>query len=460
MRLKDRVAIVVGAGQSPGEGIGNGRATALTFAREGARVLCVDHNLASAQETVDMIAARDGTAAAFRADVTQNADLKAMVDDAHARWGRIDILHNNVGVSIAGGDAELLEITEEALDRLAGSIPPARSTPFTARLASLFPRFNPQTWLLRLLPRATLPFWKGQLLAVGLTLVSSLLRHYGTPLIGTTSVFTAFFPAIVISALWGGPGAAATATVLSTIAGAVISYSIEGSGVGWLMFALVAAVVAVVTCSVRAALDIQHFRSGALEDRDRELASISRELDHRSKNTLAVVAALTRQACQASDTTEEMRDRLCGHFAAMGAAQTMLLQVGAKGLPVRQLIEESLAPFIQDGRIAVEVDPAMAAPSGCEVMLSLAFNELATNSCKYGALSVPAGEIHVASSSAGSDARLVWSESGGPRVQAPGASSTGSRLIGRTLASAPGGRVEMSFHPAGFRCEFSWSAVA
>ena len=60
MRLKDRVAIVVGAGQSPGEGIGNGRATALTFAREGAKVLCVDHNLASAQETVEMIARQAG----------------------------------------------------------------------------------------------------------------------------------------------------------------------------------------------------------------------------------------------------------------------------------------------------------------------------------------------------------------------------------------------------------------
>ncbi|MDP1883266.1 MAG: SDR family NAD(P)-dependent oxidoreductase, partial [Bradyrhizobium sp.] len=102
MRLKDRVAIVVGAGQSPGEGIGNGRATALTFAREGARVLCVDHHLASAEETVDLIGASGGTAAAFRADVTRNAELGAMVADAHARWGRIDILHNNVGVSIAG----------------------------------------------------------------------------------------------------------------------------------------------------------------------------------------------------------------------------------------------------------------------------------------------------------------------------------------------------------------------
>src|SRR4030081_577710 len=117
MRLKDRVAIVVGAGQSPGEGIGNGRATALTFAREGAKVLCVDHNLASAQETVDLIAAKGGTAAAFKADVTKNADLKAMVADAHGRWGRIDVLHNNVGVSLSGGDAELLDITEEAFDR-------------------------------------------------------------------------------------------------------------------------------------------------------------------------------------------------------------------------------------------------------------------------------------------------------------------------------------------------------
>src|ERR1700751_898654 len=117
MRLKDRIAIVVGAGQSPGEGIGNGRATALTFAREGAKVLCVDHNLASAQETVGMIAEKKGLAVACKADVTKNAEIKAMVDDAMKRWGRIDVLHNNVGVSLSGGDAELLTITEEAFDR-------------------------------------------------------------------------------------------------------------------------------------------------------------------------------------------------------------------------------------------------------------------------------------------------------------------------------------------------------
>ena len=117
MRLAEKIAIVIGAGQSPGEGIGNGRATALTFAREGAKVVCVDHNLASAQETVDIIGRNQGTAVAFKADVTKEAQIKALVADTHARWGRIDILHNNVGVSLSGGDAELDKITEEAFDR-------------------------------------------------------------------------------------------------------------------------------------------------------------------------------------------------------------------------------------------------------------------------------------------------------------------------------------------------------
>jgi NAD(P)-dependent dehydrogenase (short-subunit alcohol dehydrogenase family) len=117
MRLKDKVAIVIGAGQSPGEGMGNGRATAIRFAQEGAKVLAVDNNLASAEETVAM--AGGGTCVACEADVAREATLKAMVGAAQARWGRVDILHYNVGVSIAGGDAPLDQITEAAFDRIA-----------------------------------------------------------------------------------------------------------------------------------------------------------------------------------------------------------------------------------------------------------------------------------------------------------------------------------------------------
>jgi NAD(P)-dependent dehydrogenase (short-subunit alcohol dehydrogenase family) len=118
MRLANKIAIVIGAGQGPGEGMGNGRATALTFAREGAKVLAVDLSLASAKETAAIAAEKGGECVAFEADVTKEATLKAAVDEAVKRWKRVDILHNNVGVSLAGGDANPLEITEAAFDRI------------------------------------------------------------------------------------------------------------------------------------------------------------------------------------------------------------------------------------------------------------------------------------------------------------------------------------------------------
>src|SRR5262245_29433950 len=119
MRLEDKIAIVVGAGQSPGEGMGNGRATVLRFAQEGAKVLAVDNNLASAEETAAMAPQSPGECIAFEADVTREASLAAMVEAARARWGRIDVLHYNVGVSIAGGDAPLDQVSEAAFDRIA-----------------------------------------------------------------------------------------------------------------------------------------------------------------------------------------------------------------------------------------------------------------------------------------------------------------------------------------------------
>jgi NAD(P)-dependent dehydrogenase (short-subunit alcohol dehydrogenase family) len=119
MRLKDKVAIVVGAGQSPGEGMGNGRATVLRFAQEGAKVLAVDNNLASAEETVVMVQEAGGESFAYAADVTREQTLAKMVDAAQRRWGRIDILDYNVGVSIAGGDAPLDQVSEQAFDRIA-----------------------------------------------------------------------------------------------------------------------------------------------------------------------------------------------------------------------------------------------------------------------------------------------------------------------------------------------------
>lgn len=113
-RLKGKVAIVTGAG-SRGPGLGNGKAASILFAREGARVLCVDQVLARAEETVGLIQAEGGEAGALAADVTRAAACEAMVAEAVRRWGGLDILHNNVGME---SRKDLLDTQEDEWDRV------------------------------------------------------------------------------------------------------------------------------------------------------------------------------------------------------------------------------------------------------------------------------------------------------------------------------------------------------
>src|ERR671934_2002243 len=113
-RLAGKVAIVTGAG-SRGPGVGNGKATALLMAREGARVLCVDAQKDRAEETVALIHAERGEARAFAADVTRKAECDAMVAEAVGRWGGLDVLHNSVGIEWR---ELLMDTTEEEWDRV------------------------------------------------------------------------------------------------------------------------------------------------------------------------------------------------------------------------------------------------------------------------------------------------------------------------------------------------------
>lgn len=115
-RLADKIAVIVGAGQTPGETVGNGRATALRFAEEGATVLLVDRDLASAEETLAMLEARGGTGSCLAADVTVEAECAAITTTCLDRYGRLDVLHNNVGIGT--GDCGPTRITEEVWDEI------------------------------------------------------------------------------------------------------------------------------------------------------------------------------------------------------------------------------------------------------------------------------------------------------------------------------------------------------
>jgi NAD(P)-dependent dehydrogenase (short-subunit alcohol dehydrogenase family) len=118
MRLEDKTAVVVGAGQTPGSTIGNGRAMAMLFAREGAHVLCVDREGTRAEETVALIAKEGGKASAYACDITKKDSAAALIAEAKNRLGRIDILINNVGIGGRDGPAHRLE--EDAFDRIMG----------------------------------------------------------------------------------------------------------------------------------------------------------------------------------------------------------------------------------------------------------------------------------------------------------------------------------------------------
>lgn len=122
-RLQGRAAVVVGAGQTPGDTIGNGRAIAVLFAREGAEVLCVDRDRSRAEETVGLIEAEGGRASAFQADIVRAEEAAAIVGAAEERMGRLDVLVNNVGIGggdgAAGGrDGPAHHCAEEAFDRI------------------------------------------------------------------------------------------------------------------------------------------------------------------------------------------------------------------------------------------------------------------------------------------------------------------------------------------------------
>lgn len=112
-RVKGKVAIVTGAG-SIGLGMGNGKASAIVYAREGAQVMIVDCNIDAANETRDLIQEEGGDCIVFKADVSKSNDCKSIVENCIQTYGRIDILHNNVGIEVPGG---INEIDEEDWDK-------------------------------------------------------------------------------------------------------------------------------------------------------------------------------------------------------------------------------------------------------------------------------------------------------------------------------------------------------
>ena len=191
------------------------------------------------------------------------------------------------------------------------------------------------------------------------------------------------------------------------------------------------------------------------ESRDRQQLLIH-ELNHRVKNSLAIVQAIAQQSFKGENATPEARAAFEGRLAALAAAHDILTQESWETASITTVIGDALAPY-RGQQKRFEIDgPDLRLPPKTAVSLALALHELATNAVKYGALSNNEGcvEVKWTVEDAGGvgQLRLVWRERGGPPVTPPRRRGFGTRLIERSLAAEFGGEVKIDFNPEGVVC--------
>ena len=176
------------------------------------------------------------------------------------------------------------------------------------------------------------------------------------------------------------------------------------------------------------------------------------ELHHRIKNTLAIVSAIASQSLRTATSIEQGQEAIEGRLIALGRAHDQLMQVSWANASLADTVRGATAPFDAQevGRFAID-GPDIGITSGAVIALAMTFNELCTNTTKFGALSVPAGRIEIAWAIDDKSQRLklTWSEKGGPAVEAPTRRSFGTRMMG-SLGQQLNGEVQLAYQPTGF----------
>jgi two-component sensor histidine kinase len=176
------------------------------------------------------------------------------------------------------------------------------------------------------------------------------------------------------------------------------------------------------------------------------------ELHHRIKNTLATVSAIASQSFRAAPSVEAGQKAMEGRLTALGRAHDLLMQVSWASASLTHTFSSATEPYdSQGGRRFHFNGPDLRITSGAVIALAMTFNELCTNTTKFGALSVPAGRVEIAWTIDELKRRLhlVWTESGGPAVKPPVRQSFGTRLM-KSLGQQLNGQVQLAYQPSGF----------
>lgn len=186
-----------------------------------------------------------------------------------------------------------------------------------------------------------------------------------------------------------------------------------------------------------------------------------RELDHRVKNTLALVLSISSRTLHHEDTLEGFQKAFTGRIQALAATHNLLAENSWTNLTIENVVQSELAPYTGGaaGKLVTEDLERSLAPRAA-IALGLIIHELATNATKYGALSVAGGTVTVrpASEQASDSLIIEWLESGGPTVSAPTRKGFGQTVIAKSLKYSDSGGAEVEFAPAGLMCRISLPA--
>lgn len=191
------------------------------------------------------------------------------------------------------------------------------------------------------------------------------------------------------------------------------------------------------------------------KQREETLQLLAAELDHRIKNTMAMVQSVARQTLRNAVSVDMAAEALDSRLCAMSQAHDLLTQERWAGADLRELAKQTAT--VHGGRQIRLDGGAVKLPPRLALSITLALHELATNAAKYGALSCEDGQVELGWSvepgaEDGSRLTIRWQETGGPVVEAPTRRGFGMRLIEGNLAAEPGGEVTLDFRPEGVVC--------
>ncbi len=193
---------------------------------------------------------------------------------------------------------------------------------------------------------------------------------------------------------------------------------------------------------------------------------LMRELAHRSKNQLAIIQAIATQTARTTGSTDMFLKTFRSRLQGLSASHDLLLKQDWRGAPLEDLVRRQIEVFVGEDSSSVHVTgPDVMLTAGAAEAIGLAIHELATNSAKYGALSVPVGQVEVAwkqvdTGEAEASWKLTWREWNGPTVAPPSASGFGTQVITRTAAMAVQGKAELEYHPTGLIWQLTFPTSA